>query len=441
MVPKLKFENLKQANNDMLLYTHFRNGKPYYFNLFMDLKRTNTVVFVWLVLIHLKRYVCQNTSRYQDIITIKSELLSNYNTDAVPVPNIKTSLTVNVSLYVMALQNVDEKTQVLTTSVFWMVKWQDFIFKWNDSKYDVDRMTVRIKDVWVPDFFVVNSVNDMRMSGLKDGEYVNVNADGCMKWFPSSELMTSCFVDVSKFPFDVQVCSIRIESWYHDGRDFTLKHGIPGIEISSIHFFENGEWEIQNLTSEEYKYVNYIDSSIFYTGIEYKITLKRRSSYHILTTIFPFFILMFLNTVSTIVPTECGEKLGFCMSQFLSMIVFLTLVAQSMPVSSLTISYFALIIGSQILISSFSAFIVAACIFIQGKPENSSPPLLLTVVLMPYAYFCFGQKSRLRYNMGMENITWDMLNKKLNFILKVTLYLNVVGCFGVLGVLVWSPSD
>lgn len=366
---------------------------------------------------------------YDSLKQVKEGLLEHYNKDAVPVPNKETSLVVNVNLYVMALQNLDEQSQVLSTSAFFMIEWDDFMFTWNESTVNnVDRMTVRVKDLWVPDVFVVNSVNDMRVSHFEENEYVNVLSSGHMTWYPSCELMTSCSVDISRYPFDVQICSIRIESWYHDGRDFTFKPGNPGIDYSSSHFTENGEWLITNMTSYSYRYSHYVDNNIFYTGVEYKITLARRSQYHFLTTVFPFLILMFLNSISTLIPTECGEKLGFCMSQFLTMIVYLTLVAQCMPVSSLTISHFAMVVGSQILISGISTFVVALSISFQNKPENSRPPKLFQMVLTPIAYYK-NVSSDKNGTSHITKISWKLLDKRINDALKVMLYTNVLVCF------------
>lgn len=363
---------------------------------------------------------------YDDMRAVKQKLLRNYNVDAVPKSTSNVSLVVNATLYVMALGGLDEKHQILSMSVFWVIRWQDVIFKWDITKYkNVKEMTVKVRDLWVPDVFVVNALKDMRVSRLDENEYVNALSDGHMTWYPSTELMTSCSVDISKYPFDIQVCNIRIESWYHNSKDFVLKPGNPGIDFSESHFLENGEWKVTNLTSFAYNYTDYLDNTTFYTGIKYLITLKRRSSYHLLTTGFPFFILMFLNTLSVIIPTECGEKLGFCMAQFLTVIVFLTLVAQSMPVSSLTISHFTLIIASQILISGFSTLIVAVSIYFQNKSENKKPPLCLQILLTPVLYLQNVTKNPEKEENEEHTITWKHLDERVNCILRVVLFINI----------------
>jgi hypothetical protein len=68
-----------------------------------------------------------------------------------------------------------------------------------------------------------------------------------------------------------------MESWYRDSNDFVLKSNVQGIEKSEYHFVENGEWEISNLSSCPYRFMDF-DNASFYTGIEFFITLKRRPS-------------------------------------------------------------------------------------------------------------------------------------------------------------------
>jgi hypothetical protein len=101
-----------------------------------------------------------------------------------------------------------------------------------------------------------------------------------------------------------------MESWYRDSNDFVLKSNVPGIEKSEYHFVENGEWEISNLSSCPYRFMDYDNASV-YTGIEFFITLKRRPSYHLMTTVVPFLVLMFLNTLFEV----CNLDSVYCESR------------------------------------------------------------------------------------------------------------------------------
>ncbi|XP_052081227.1 neuronal acetylcholine receptor subunit alpha-6-like [Mytilus californianus] len=282
---------------------------------------------------------------------LRHNLSEHYNPELLPVLDSNNSnppLQVHVKLYLMALQGLEDKSQLLRASYFWYFTWKDEIFRWDHyfEYKNISRLTVKASDVWVPELYIVNDVRDMRISTGDNKEYVIVKSNGNMTWFPAKELQTSCAVDVSKYPFDTQTCKIRMEAWYHDNTSFVLNRFGSGIETSEVHFVENGEWEILNLSAYPFQYRDYASA---YSCIHYTLILKRRSSYHLITTAFPFVVLMALNLLVSVIPTECGEKLGFCMSQFLTMIVFLTLIAQNMPSSSFTISYLTFLISLQIL--------------------------------------------------------------------------------------------
>ncbi|XP_063420744.1 neuronal acetylcholine receptor subunit alpha-6-like [Mytilus trossulus] len=333
----------------------------------------------------------------------------------------------------MALQGLEYKTQILTASVFWYFTWKDEIFRW-DHKLEyknISRLTVKASDVWVPEVYIVNDISKMPIGSTGyNKEYVVVKSNGYMTWFPAKELQTSCAVDVSKYPFDTQACTIRMEAWYHDNKSFVLNTIGSGIETSDAHFVKNGEWEILNLSANPFQYQDYVDNSSAYSTIHYTLILKRRSSYHLITTAFPFVILMTLNLLVSVIPTECGEKLGFCMAQFLTMIVFFTLIAENMPSSSLTISYYTFIVSLQILVSGITILIVAISIYLQTRSLEDRPSCLVRMMFSPIGYFQDSDRkkrcTRVRDSRQEGFITWLDIDRRLNCGLNILLLLNVI---------------
>ncbi|XP_063420743.1 neuronal acetylcholine receptor subunit alpha-6-like [Mytilus trossulus] len=336
----------------------------------------------------------------------------------------------------MALQGLDDKSQVLTASVFWYFTWKDEIFRWdhNIDYKNISRLTVKVSDVWVPEVYIVNDVRDMPITGV-NREYVIVRSNGKMTWFPAKELQTSCAVDVSKYPLDTQECIIKMEAWYHDNTSFVLNTIGSGIDMSEVHFIQNGEWDILNLSANSFQYQDYADNSFAYSCIHYTLILKRRSSYHLITTTFPFVILMAINLLVVVIPTECGEKLGFCMSQFLTMTVFLTLIGQNMPSSSLTISYLTFLISLQILVSGITILIVAKSIYLQTRSIEDKPSCIVRIIFSPMIYF---QQNYLKKSFTPAQdsrpeglITWLDIDRKLNCGLNILLLLNVIATVSV----------
>ncbi|VDI19222.1 Hypothetical predicted protein [Mytilus galloprovincialis] len=113
---------------------------------------------------------------------------------------LKPPLQINAKRFIMALQGLEYKTQILTASVFWYFTWKDEIFRWDHylEYKNISRLTVKASDVWVPEVYIVNDVRKMPIRNTGDNEeYVIVKSNGYMTWFPAKELQTSCAVDVS----------------------------------------------------------------------------------------------------------------------------------------------------------------------------------------------------------------------------------------------------
>ena len=370
---------------------------------------------------------------------LRQNLSQHYNPELLPILDSHHPLQVNVKLYVMALQGLDDKSQVLTSSVFWYFTWKDEIFKWDQylEYKNIPRRTVKVSDVWVTEIYIVNDVRDMRIRSTGENkEYVIVRSNGYMTWFPAKELQTSCAVDVSKYPFDTQACSITMKAWYHDNKSFFLNTIGSGIEISQVHFVENGEWEILNLSAYPFQYHDYADNSSAYSCMHYTLILKRRSSYHLITKSFAFVIFMAINLLVVVIPTECGEKLGFCMSQFLTMIVFLNLITQNMPTSSFTISYLKYLISLQILVSGITILIVAISIYLQSRNiEDDRPSCLVRIIFCSARYFqdtdCKNRCIRDRDSRHKGFATWLDIDRKINYGLNILLLLNVIATVSI----------
>ena len=102
----------------------------------------------------------------------------------------------------------------------------------------------------------------------------------------------------------------------------------------------NIEWLISDVTSEK-KYesdvVNhplYADEVIKYPYLEYTIALKRKPDFYVNSLVIPSLLLSWLGSVIFLLPSECGEKLGFSITLFLSLYVNQVIVAEYLPPSA-----------------------------------------------------------------------------------------------------------
>jgi len=56
----------------------------------------------------------------------------------------------------------------------------------------------------------------MRLKDYRDAMAV-VESDGTVLWIPPALFRSSCSIDITQFPFDVQTCQLKFGSWTYDG--------------------------------------------------------------------------------------------------------------------------------------------------------------------------------------------------------------------------------
>ena len=116
---------------------------------------------------------------------------------------------VDITFYPMSLLRFDEKEETLITAAWLSMSWQDQFVRWNDNpEYEnVSEIFIKHKDIWKPDFLLVNTVEHFKSLG-SDDLVVTVNDDGRVEWEPGKRFKTACSLNINMYPFDSQQCSL-----------------------------------------------------------------------------------------------------------------------------------------------------------------------------------------------------------------------------------------
>ena len=89
---------------------------------------------------------------------------------------------------------------------------------------------------------------------------VVVNSNGNVMWIPPAIYMSSCAIDISNFPFDIQNCYMKFGSWTYDGFNLDVNFYESKEEIDISDYIDSNEWNLVGHPAE--KNVNY------YTGLD-----------------------------------------------------------------------------------------------------------------------------------------------------------------------------
>ena len=107
--------------------------------------------------------------------------------------------------------------------------------------------------------------------------------------------------------------------------------------ISTHDFQPNGEWHIAGTSATWNITVLQCCPGIGYAHVVFTLHLKRRSQFYIVNIVLPCLMLSVLIMIGFFLPPDAGEKISLGISVLLAFTVFLLMIADNIPRTSLAI--------------------------------------------------------------------------------------------------------
>ena len=107
--------------------------------------------------------------------------------------------------------------------------------------------------------------------------------------------------------------------------------------VDKSFYSENGEWDL--LTADAYKSDLSAKDGKRFSTLSFLIKLQRRLLFHIVNTLFPVALMALLIPFVFKLPVDSGEKVGFSLTVLLSYAVYLTLISDNIPSTSVTVCF------------------------------------------------------------------------------------------------------
>uniref|UniRef100_A0A671VQC3 Cholinergic receptor nicotinic alpha 6 subunit n=1 Tax=Sparus aurata TaxID=8175 RepID=A0A671VQC3_SPAAU len=276
------------------------------------------------------RYCCFS-SKGED--RLFRRLFRRYNQFIRPVENVSDPVTVEFEVSISQLVKVDEVNQIMETNLWLRHVWNDYKLKWAPVEYDgIEFIRVPSNKIWRPDIVLYNNaVGDFL---VEDKTKALLKFDGTITWVPPAIFKSSCPMDITYFPFDYQNCSMKFGSWTYDKAKIDLV--LIGSKVNLKDFWESGEWEI--IDAPGYKHdIKYNCCEEIYPDITYSFYIRRLPLFYTINLIIPCLLISFLTVLVFYLPSDCGEKVTLCISVLLSLTVFLLVITETIPSTSLVI--------------------------------------------------------------------------------------------------------
>ncbi|XP_009688588.1 neuronal acetylcholine receptor subunit alpha-2 [Struthio camelus] len=292
-------------------------------------------------------------------------LFTGYNRWSRPVPNASDVVIVRFGLSIAQLIDVDEKNQMMTINVWLKQEWSDYKLRWNPADFDnVTSIRVPSEMIWIPDIVLYNNA---------DGEFAvthmtkaHLFSNGRVKWVPPAIYKSSCSIDVTFFPFDQQNCKMKFGSWTYDKAKIDLENMDHHVDLKD--YWESGEWAIINAIGT-YNSKKYDCCTEIYPDITFCFTIRRLPLFYTINLIIPCLLISCLTVLVFYLPSDCGEKITLCISVLLSLTVFLLLITEIIPSTSLVIP----LIGEYLLFTMiFVTLSIIITVFVLNVHHRSS---------------------------------------------------------------------
>ncbi|KAK2851069.1 hypothetical protein Q5P01_007345 [Channa striata] len=261
------------------------------------------------------------------------DLFEHYNKHSRPVENTTDTVLVHFGLSIAQLIDVDEKNQMMTTNVWVKQEWNDYKLRWNPEEYEnVTSIRIPSEIIWRPDIVLYNNADgDFAVTHLTKA---HLFYDGRIKWMPPAIYKSSCSIDVTFFPFDQQSCKMKFGSWTYDRAKIDLINMAD--DVDQMDYWESGEWVIVNAVGK-YNTKKYECCTEIYADITYYFIIRRLPLFYTINLIIPCLLISCLTVLVFYLPSQCGEKITLCISVLLSLTVFLLLITEIIPSTSLVI--------------------------------------------------------------------------------------------------------
>lgn len=308
--------------------------------------------------------LCKNHDHPEYLLFDK--LFNDYNPDVRPTLEYQNTLLVNVSVNLIALHSLEERSQTLSATVWIDLEWIDVHLTWNRSEYNsIQTIIVPAEKVWIPDICVTNEVTNNKCLVRSDDEKVLLEHTGKVTIWWNKEVKTGCDVDISQYPFDRQNCSIQVGTWYSVDEKIKLVKKFNELDLDN--YTPNEEWDIIYSNVTEIPVVDELN----YTDIQFSIVIDRKPLFYLYSTVLPILLLSVLNMVCFVVPVESGEKIGMTMAIFLTFAVFMTMISSSIPRSSEHVFKFGIFMTMHLLMSGSTILLEVLVTNIYYTPKDT----------------------------------------------------------------------
>ncbi|KAK7918838.1 hypothetical protein WMY93_010122, partial [Mugilogobius chulae] len=276
---------------------------------------------------------CKSVCSYQDVLDHLNLSMSNdvYKLSR-PVLDHTTPTHIELNIVLYSILALIEKTQTFIPFVWAGITWRNERIQWDPDDFcGISHMAIPRQLLWEPDLFIYEMTEK---DTSPQNPFLLVFHNGTVHSEEDMKIISSCKMDMHKFPFDTQQCNLTLGSALHTVEEVRMR---PSLNSSRVTEFTRellrtqGEWEFVNLSVDNY---NFTYSDQTWETLVYTVTVKRRPLLHVINLLIPIMFFLVLDLASFFISDHRGEKLGFKVTVLLAISVLLLILNEILPSTS-----------------------------------------------------------------------------------------------------------
>jgi hypothetical protein len=208
--------------------------------------------------------------------------------------------------------------------------WKDYRFQWNMNYANVSSTFVDMNWIWIPDVTLYNAAGD---SNIIDAP-AQVYHDGSVRLRRLAFLSAYCGMNIKKFPFDTQKCTLDFASW--------AGHLAVTAAPKQMRPIKNNLISPQAVVSISYNLDSFTTENTLkdeggmqknWPFVVYTLKVTRHSKFYTSTTIMPIVIVTIICVAGLWIP-DINARLGLTVTSLLTVMAINWSVTSSLPISN-----------------------------------------------------------------------------------------------------------
>ena len=205
-------------------------------------------------------------------------VFDGYDKTTRPIKDYEEPVIVEMGLGVQTLESFNQMEESLALNIWLRSNWKDENLAWYNHS-NLTFLSINKEDIWTPDIELLNAASKPEIYTLKGG--INLYSDGSIMYSKPGIYKYSCSLNLKRFPFDKQNCTMKFGNWIYSNQYVYLKpYEDKNRQVDILDSFSHSEWDIENVEVYTKNETKECCPGEEYNTLYYSFILKRYPHYY-----------------------------------------------------------------------------------------------------------------------------------------------------------------